>query len=175
MDKTFWRRFSQKILIGLPDKKLMPLLLKHKLSNFTTLLSDAQYEELAEKMDGYTPGDINNLINYIIAEKTDEKYNKGFYKKSQFNPRNIIPCEPHTLGSLQLSIDELDNYLNLDISPITLNNISKAIRFIPKSVSKKDVEEHKSYSQNVEFVPMKPQQTIKLVSEPSKGGNSGSN
>ena len=175
MDKTFRRRFSQKILIGLPDKKLMPLLLKHKLSNFTTLLSDAQYEELAEKMDGYTPGDINNLINYIIAEKTDEKYNKGFYKKSQFNPRNIIPCEPHTLGSLQLSIDELDNYLNLDISPITLNNISKAIRFIPKSVSKKDVEEHNSYSQNVEFVPMKPQQTIKLVSEPSKGGNSGSN
>ena len=72
MDKTFWRRFSQKILIGLPDKKLMPLLLKHKLSNFTTLLSDAQYEELAEKWM-VTHLEISIILSITLLQKKQMK------------------------------------------------------------------------------------------------------
>jgi vacuolar protein-sorting-associated protein 4 len=52
LDPAVRRRFQKKIYIGLPDREARLVMLKLNLGNTANILTDDDFEELAEKTEG---------------------------------------------------------------------------------------------------------------------------
>jgi len=81
IDPAFLRpgRFDRIFYIGLPDKTARSEIIKIHLRNRVNELSEDEIAEIAEKLDGYSGADIENIIEeaaFIAFEKEKQVMQK---------------------------------------------------------------------------------------------------
>jgi SpoVK/Ycf46/Vps4 family AAA+-type ATPase len=89
LDSALWRRFDDIILFDNPNKENRIKLIKRNLRSFRTVSMD--YNLLAEKMDGISPADIENIC--LNAIKRNILDNKGSISTEDINSQLLIQKE----------------------------------------------------------------------------------
>jgi len=66
LDEAFRRRFQKKILVPMPDSAARRRLFEIEIGDTQCNLSQADYEQLTEKTDGFSGSDITNLVQEAL-------------------------------------------------------------------------------------------------------------
>lgn len=152
IDRNFRRRFPKKMLIGKPTVDNIAMMLKEKLKNLLTLITDDQYKTVAKKLTDFTPSDVDYLVNLVMEFKIAEVANSKFITKSPFVDGYYMPCRQYTTGAKRW-YSQTANTMNVRPSPILAIHIVRLVKDVQKTVTEKDLNHHLWYSQNPDYRP----------------------
>ena len=146
---TVRRRFEKHIYIPFPDQALRQALLKYLISNsgMASALQPRHIEIYATKLEGYSPDDINKVIN-CASEYGDKKLEDAkYFKKVKCSGKDIfIPCMPNHSGAEQHS---WQNCPGIVVSVLTVPLMDKALEETnPIRVSELVMNDFEEYARN---------------------------
>ena len=147
ISSTVRRRFEKHVYIPFPDQPLRQALLKYLIANcgMASALRPQHLEKYATKLEGYSPDDINKVIN-CAAEYGDKKLEDvKYFKKVPCSGKDIfIPCKPSHSGAEQYSWKTCPGIV---VSVLTVPLMDKALEEThPNGVSELVKNEFEEYA-----------------------------
>ncbi|TKY53492.1 suppressor of K(+) transport growth defect 1 [Spatholobus suberectus] len=106
LDPAIRRRFDKRIYIPLPDLKAMQHIFKVHLGDTPHKLTEKDFEELAQKTDGFSGSDIAVCVKDVLFEPVRKTRDAKFFRKT--SKGMWVPCEPTRRGAVNISLEELD-------------------------------------------------------------------
>ncbi|KAI0224356.1 Suppressor protein of bem1/bed5 double mutants [Lamellibrachia satsuma] len=91
LDVAFLRRFQKRIYIPLPDREARLSLLKLHIGDCAVRLSDQEWEEMAEKTDGYSGSDIATVVLGALFQPIRNLQISEYWKYT--SDGKVCPCE----------------------------------------------------------------------------------
>uniref|UniRef100_A0A9I9DNY8 Protein SUPPRESSOR OF K(+) TRANSPORT GROWTH DEFECT 1 n=1 Tax=Cucumis melo TaxID=3656 RepID=A0A9I9DNY8_CUCME len=141
------RRFDKRIYIPLPDLKARQHMFKVHLGDTPHNLTEADFENLARRTDGFSGSDISVCVKDVLFEPVRKTQDAMFFIKT---PDGMwVPCGPKQQGAVQISMQELAaKGLASKIlpPPITRTDFDKVLARQRPTVSKSDLEIHERFT-----------------------------
>ncbi|RDX91961.1 Protein SUPPRESSOR OF K(+) TRANSPORT GROWTH DEFECT 1, partial [Mucuna pruriens] len=148
LDQAIRRRFDKRIHIPLPDLKARQHIFKVHLGDTPHNLTEKDFEELAQKTDGFSGSDIAVCVKDSLFEPVRKTRDAKFFRKTS---RGMwVPCEPTRRGAVNVSLEELDAQglaSKILPPPITRTDFDKVLARQKPTVSKGDLEVHERFTQ----------------------------
>ncbi|GJP50751.1 hypothetical protein CLOM_g9920, partial [Closterium sp. NIES-68] len=108
LDQAVRRRFDKRIYIPLPDVKARQHMFKVHLGDTPYSLSERDFEELAQKTDGFSGSDIAVCVKDVLFEPVRKTQDAMHFKKvSKDGDMCYMPCGPREAGAIQTTMEEL--------------------------------------------------------------------
>ncbi|KAE8646916.1 hypothetical protein Csa_020923 [Cucumis sativus] len=147
LDQAIRRRFDKRIYIPLPDLKARQHMFKVHLGDTPHNLTEADFENLARKTDGFSGSDISVCVKDVLFEPVRKTQDAMFFIMT---PDGMwVPCGPKQQGAVQISMQELAaKGLASKIlpPPITRTDFDKVLARQRPTVSKSDLEIHERFT-----------------------------
>ena len=135
LDSATRRRFEKRIYIPLPEADARLHMFQIHIGTMKTLLTDQDYQTLAQKTEGYSGADIGVLVREAammpirkIQTATHFKVVSGPSPNDPSVMRNdlLVPCKPGDPGATEMSYTNIAED-NLMEPPVTIEDFLQAI------------------------------------------------
>ncbi|BDA48118.1 Vacuolar protein sorting-associated protein 4B [Coccomyxa sp. Obi] len=145
LDQAVRRRFDRRVYIPLPELAARAHMFKVHLGDTPNALTQADFEALAARTEGFSGSDVNVVVKDVLMEpvrKTQEathfREKKGPDGKSFFEP-----CSPSEPGATETTLTELaEKGLAAQVRPplISMRDFEKVLLRARPTVSQKDLK-----------------------------------
>ncbi|KAG6570479.1 Protein SUPPRESSOR OF K(+) TRANSPORT GROWTH DEFECT 1, partial [Cucurbita argyrosperma subsp. sororia] len=147
LDQAIRRRFDKRIYIPLPDAKARQHMFKVHLGDTPHNLTEADFESLARRTDGFSGSDVSVCVKDVLFEPVRKTQDAMFFIKT---PDGMwVPCGPKQQGAVQITMQKLAaKGLASKIlpPPITRTDFDKVLARQRPTVSKSDLEIHEKFT-----------------------------
>lgn len=145
---NFSWRFS-KYYISLPKKKDRKMKIENNLKNKYNILTEEQFDKLADLTEGYSFSDINNLTQEVI-NLSIEKYKNEIYFK-YLDENHIIPCESNDQGSFQIKNKDTYDKKNLITPIIAFEYFTISLKKIKPTINKDFLDKYEQFTKEKSY------------------------
>ncbi|KAH7438613.1 hypothetical protein KP509_04G022900 [Ceratopteris richardii] len=151
LDQAIRRRFDKRIYIPLPDLKARQHMFKVHLGDTPNDLSEADFEELARRTEGFSGSDISVCVKDVLFEPVRKTQDAMHFQRvmSKDGEEMWVPCGPRQRGAVQTTMQELAaSGLAAKIlpPPITKSDFDKVLARQKPTVSKDDLMIHEKFT-----------------------------
>lgn len=144
LDQAVRRRFDKRIYIPLPEAKARQHMFKVHLGDTPYNLTEADFEYLGRKTDGFSGSDISVSVKDVLFEPVRKTQDAMHFKKVTADGQQMyMPCAPRDPNAIQTTMQELaESGLGSQIlpPPISRADFEKVLSRQKPTVSKKDLE-----------------------------------
>eukprot|EP01025_Chloroclados_australasicus_P068955 TRINITY_DN9644_c2_g1_i2.p1 TRINITY_DN9644_c2_g1~~TRINITY_DN9644_c2_g1_i2.p1 ORF type:complete len:436 (+),score=62.56 TRINITY_DN9644_c2_g1_i2:247-1554(+) len=151
LDKAIRRRFVRRVYIPLPDTPARVHLFKVHLGDTPNELTEADYQVLAQKTEGFSGSDISVVVNDALMEPVRKTQEATHFKKvaDESGKQRWLPCSPGDQGAqpytLQKFVDEGQHQLVMT-PKINMRDFEKVLIRARPSVAPEDLEEYNNFT-----------------------------
>ncbi len=154
LDPAIRRRFEKRIYIPLPEATDRVAMFKQNVGKAPCTLTDAQYEELAQKTEGYSGADISILVRSALFEPVRICQIATHFKKTSGPSQTdgnmkvydlLTPCSSMDSGAIEMSLYDVPSDKLLP-PPVTVEDFYKALTTSKPSVSQKDLINYEKFT-----------------------------
>ncbi|MCO5586277.1 hypothetical protein L7F22_040216 [Adiantum nelumboides] len=151
LDQAIRRRFDKRIYIPLPDLKARQHMFKVHLGDTPSDLSEADFEELARRTEGFSGSDISVCIKDVLFEPVRKTQDAMHFQRvtTKDGEEMWMPCGPRQRGAVQTTMQDLATRgLAAQIlpPPISKADFHKVLSRQKPTVSKDDLEVHERFT-----------------------------
>eukprot|EP00850_Spirogloea_muscicola_P006700 SM000032S12084 [mRNA] locus=s32:395985:398805:+ [translate_table: standard] len=151
LDQAVRRRFDKRIYIPLPDLKARQHMFKVHLGDTPNNLTEADFEDLARRSEGYSGSDVSVAVKDVLFEPVRKTQDAMHFKKVKSADGEMLymPCGPRDPEGVQISMQELAAQgLGSQIlpPPISKLDFDKVLARQRPTVSKADLEVHERFT-----------------------------
>ena len=147
ISETVRRRFEKHVYIPFPDQELRESLLKYMIPNcgLACALQPNHIVKYATRLEGYSPDDINKVINCAAHYGDNSLETAQYFKKVQCSGKELyIPCKPNHSGAQNYSWKMCPGIV---VSVLTVPLMEKALEETrPNRVSELDKNDYDEYA-----------------------------
>ena len=141
LDPAVRRRFQKKIYIGLPDAEARKVMFQLNLGKTANQLTDEQFDDLAERTEGYSGSDIATLTQDAIYEPIRKcESATHFMRVNKDGKEYYVPCSPSAPGAIQMKMHDMANPEMLLPPDVCYEDYILALKKIKATVNEKDLE-----------------------------------
>ena len=94
LDAGYIRRFASKHMVGLPNKFQRAVIFKKLFGQMFSVITDAEYNQLASKCDGLSGSDISECYNNWRSALYSELRKATHFKVCPYRRNIVVPCSP---------------------------------------------------------------------------------
>lgn len=145
---NFSWRFS-KYYISLPKKKDRKMKIENNLKNKYNILTEEQFDKLADLTEGYSFSDINNLTQEVINLSIEKCKNEIYFKYLDEN--HIIPCESNDQGSFQIKNKDTYDKKNLITPIIAFEYFTISLKKIKPTINKDFLDKYEQFTKEKSY------------------------
>ena len=110
LDPAVRRRFQKKIYIGLPEVDARRVMFQLNLGKTANTLTEEQFDDLAERTEGYSGSDIATLTQDAIYEPIRKCESASHFVRIQRNGKDYyMPCAPSHPGAIAMKMHDMPN------------------------------------------------------------------
>mmetsp|Transcript_27041 Transcript_27041/g.52706 ORF Transcript_27041/g.52706 Transcript_27041/m.52706 type:complete len:449 (+) Transcript_27041:223-1569(+) len=162
IDSAVRRRCQKRIYIPLPDDRARKRMMEIHVAKIQPppLLTSDNFEELANRTDGFSGSDISILVRDAIMEPVRRCQDAVAFKwievtlpgkdgEPEENVKRLQPCSPSEPGCLEMTLMDLAQNHGpqfLIAPPVTFMDFSKTLERCKPSVSQEDLEEFQKFT-----------------------------
>jgi vacuolar protein-sorting-associated protein 4 len=147
LDPAVRRRFQKKIYIGLPDAEARKVMFQLNLGKTANQLTDEQFDDLAERTEGYSGSDIATLTQDAIYEPIRKcESATHFMRVNKDGKEYYVPCSPSSPGAIQMKMHDMANPEMLLPPDVCYEDYILALKKIKPTVSEKDLEKQEEFT-----------------------------
>ena len=147
LDTAVRRRFQKKIYIGLPDAEARKVMFQLNLGKTANQLTDEQFDDLAERTEGYSGSDIATLTQDAIYEPIRKcESATHFMRVNKDGKEYYVPCSPSAPGAIQMKMHDMANPEMLLPPDVCYEDYILALKKIKPTVSEKDLEKQEEFT-----------------------------
>jgi len=148
LDAAIRRRFEKRIYIPLPEAPARSTMFKLSMGSTATSITDADYNVLASKTDGYSGADINLVVRDALMQPVRKVQSATHWVKvrgpSREDPSVMVndlltPCSPGTPGAFEMSWVDVPGE-KLFEPVVTMQDMMKSLTSQKKTVNDEDLE-----------------------------------
>ncbi|KAM7272320.1 hypothetical protein ACFE04_026983 [Oxalis oulophora] len=147
LDQAIRRRFDKRIYIPLPEAKARQHMFKVHLGDTPHNLTEADFEILGRKTEGFSGSDIAVCVKDVLFEPVRKTQDAMFFFKT---PNDMwMPCGPKQPGAVQTTMQELaaqGQAAQILPPPISRSDFDKVLARQRPTVSKSDLEVHERFT-----------------------------
>lgn len=147
LDQAIRRRFDKRIYIPLPDLKARQHMFKVHLGDTPHNLTESDFEQLAQKTEGFSGSDISVCVNEVLFEPVRKTQDAEFFIKT--SDGLWVPCGPRQPGAIQTNMQELAAKglaSKITPPPISIRDFDRVLWKQKPTVSKADLEVHERFT-----------------------------
>lgn len=147
LDPAVRRRFERRVYIPLPDKDARNYLLRNKLKGLEQKFTDADFDKIVDKTEGYSGADLEILCRDAAFEPLKLAQRTFKFKKIKNNGKMFYsPVEPSSTGDFyQSSVYDLPEG-SLVLPDLTGSDLEQALKRSKPSVSHGDLKEYENWT-----------------------------
>ena len=147
LDPAVRRRFQKKIYIGLPDAEARKVMFQLNLGKTANQLTDEQFDDLAERTEGYSGSDIATLTQDAIYEPIRKCESATHFMRVNKNGKDYyVPCSPSSPGAIQMKMHDMSNPEMLLPPDVCYEDYILALKKIKATVNEKDLEKQEEFT-----------------------------
>ena len=147
LDPAVRRRFQKKIYIGLPDAEARKVMFQLNLGKTANQLTDEQFDDLAERTEGYSGSDIATLTQDAIYEPIRKCESASHFVRIQRNGKDYyMPCAPSHPGAIAMKMHDMPNPEMLLPPDVCYDDYILALKKIKATVNQKDLEKQEEFT-----------------------------
>merc|ERR1711953_350743 len=147
LDAAIRRRFEKRIYIPLPEAPARATMFKLSMGSTPTKITDAEYNVLAQKTDGYSGADINLVVRDALMLPVRKVQSATHWVKVRGPSREdstkmvndlLTPCSPGTPGAFEMSWMDVPGE-KLFEPVVTMQDMMKSLSSQKKTVNDDDL------------------------------------
>jgi len=147
LDSAIRRRFEKRIYIPLPEAPARGTMFKLSMGSTPTSITDADYNVLAQKTDGYSGADINLVVRDALMQPVRKVQSATHWVKVRGPSREdstkmvndlLTPCSPGTPGAFEMSWMDVPGE-KLFEPVVTMQDMMKSLSSQKKTVNDEDL------------------------------------
>jgi len=147
LDPAVRRRFQKKIYISLPDAEARKVMFQLNLGKTANQLTDEQFDDLAERTEGYSGSDIATLTQDAIYEPIRKcESATHFMRVNKDGKEYYVPCSPSSPGAIQMKMHDMANPEMLLPPDVCYEDYILALKKIKATVNEKDLEKQEEFT-----------------------------
>ena len=147
LDPAVRRRFQKKIYIGLPDSEARKVMFQLNLGKTANQLTEEQFDDLAERTEGYSGSDIATLTQDAIYEPIRKCESATHFMRVNKNGKDYyVPCSPSSPGAIQMKMHDMSNPEMLLPPDVCYEDYILALKKIKATVNEKDLEKQEEFT-----------------------------
>ena len=156
LDSAIRRRFEKKIYIPLPEASARLRMFQIHIGTMKTLLTDQDYQTLAQKTEGYSGADIEVLVReavmmpiHKIQTATHFKVVSGPSPNDPSEIRNdlLVPCSPGAPGAMEMNWINVPGDRLLE-PPVTMDDFLKAVNNTRPTVNIANLKQFENWTKD---------------------------
>jgi len=148
LDQAVKRRFEKRIYIPLPDEKAILYMIKKKIEEVPTRITEPEYIQLSRMCKNYSGSDIEVLCKDAAMEPLRFAQNTNKFQKLPSG--KYMPVDPRTPADgynvIQSSVYDLPDR-SLELPPLTMNDFVISMKRSKCSVSQADLKQFEEWTQ----------------------------
>ena len=133
-DPAFLRRFKTKVHITLPNTQELALIIEKKLENrkeANHCLKEPDFLYLAEKLNGYSPFDIDRIIGEVLTKKLGQVQGATHFKTDKFG--HYYMCNENEDRAQQFTYQQVKNLGVLKLPLIHVKDLESAKKVVQQT------------------------------------------
>lgn len=140
LDGGMRRRFEKRVYISLPDKEGRLYLLKNRMKNESHLLSDQDFETIADRTEYYSGSDMGTLIKNACYEPLRKFQNATHFKvvTTPQGKQGLMACDANDPQGKSIPRDKIKPE-DIVRSPIDMEAFMKALTSTKQTVGPEDL------------------------------------
>ncbi len=147
LDPAVRRRFQKKIYIGLPEVDARRVMFQLNLGKTANTLTEEQFDDLAERTEGYSGSDIATLTQDAIYEPIRKCESASHFVRIQRNGKDYyMPCAPSHPGAMAMKMHDMPNPEMLLPPDVCYDDYILALKKIKATVNQKDLEKQEEFT-----------------------------
>lgn len=129
LDQAIRRRFDKRIYIPLPEPPARAVMFKIHLGDTPNDLTQADFEELASKTEGFSGSDVSVVVKDVLMEPVRKTQEATHFKtaKGPDGSTQLVPCSPGDPEGFAATLTQLAEE-------------GKAAQIMPPRISKRDFD-----------------------------------
>ncbi len=156
LDAAIRRRFEKRIYIPLPEEAARRRMFEIHIGNTRTEVSHQQYQQLAQKTDGYSGADIGIVVREALMMPIRKVQTATHFKlasgPSPTNPEErandlLTPCGPRDAGSMEMSWMKVPGDKLLE-PLVTLGDFLKSLQNTRPTVNAADLKNFEDFTRD---------------------------
>jgi vacuolar protein-sorting-associated protein 4 len=146
LDDAILRRMERRVYIPLPDKMGRSRMFKLHLGSTPHELTQADFDELAEKSEGYSGSDLKTVVRDAIMQPVRVATQATHFKELTVDgAKKLTPCTPGDPTSKEMNImDVPDEELHLPV--ISRKHLEQALQSSKPSVGPENLGKHEKFT-----------------------------
>ena len=147
LDPAVRRRFQKKIYIGLAEVDARSVMFQLNLGKTANTLTEEQFDDLAERTEGYSGSDIATLTQDAIYEPIRKCESASHFVRIQRNGKDYyMPCAPSHPGAIAMKMHDMPNPEMLLPPDVCYDDYILALKKIKATVNQKDLEKQEEFT-----------------------------
>ena len=147
LDPAVRRRFQKKIYIGLPEVDARRVMFQLNLGKTANTLTEEQFDDLAERTEGYSGSDIATLTQDAIYEPIRKCESASHFVRIQRNGKDYyMPCAPSHPGAMAMKMHDMPNPEMLLPPDVCYDDYILALKKIKPTVHQTDLEKQEEFT-----------------------------
>ena len=148
IDSAFRRRFERKIYISLPDEGARKDILLYHIGKTPHNLTDENFQEIAEKTEGFSGSDISTLSKDVIMAPLRKCQSATRFKETPDG--FLVPTFPSDPTGFDLRMEEMnaEQSVKLQAPPIDFLDFEKTLLKAKATVSPDDLLEYDKFTED---------------------------
>ena len=147
LDPAVRRRFQKKIYIGLPDTEARRAMFQLNLGKTANSITEEQFDDLAERTEGYSGSDVATLTQDAIYEPIRKCESATHFIRIQKDGKDYYtPCSPSQPGAIQMKMHDMPNPEMLLPPDVCYDDYIIALKKIKPTVNEKDLEKQDEFT-----------------------------
>ena len=147
LDPAVRRRFQKKIYIGLPEVDARRVMFQLNLGKTANTLTEEQFDDLAERTEGYSGSDIATLTQDAIYEPIRKCESASHFVRIQRNGKDYyMPCAPSHPGAIAMKMHDMPNPEMLLPPDVCYDDYILALKKIKPTVHQTDLEKQEEFT-----------------------------
>ena len=147
LDPAVRRRFQKKIYIGLPETEARKVMFQLNLGKTANSITEEQFDDLAERTEGYSGSDVATLTQDAIYEPIRKCESATHFIRIQKDGKDYYtPCSPSQPGAIQMKMHDMPNPEMLLPPDVCYDDYILALKKIKPTVNEKDLEKQDEFT-----------------------------
>jgi vacuolar protein-sorting-associated protein 4 len=134
LDPAVRRRFQKRIYIPLPEAQARAALFKLRVAKMPHTLTEADFEELGTRTDGFSGSDIDNLVHDALMEPVRSVQEATHFRKiaDPSSPKDVLfePCKVEDANAIGMTLMDVpdDQLRPFDVSMADFQSVLQHAR-----------------------------------------------
>lgn len=144
LDSAFLRRFEKRVYIPLPDREARRDLLSIHLGDVKVSLSDAEWNRILDRTEGFSESDLATCISDALLEPIREMSENIIWKWSE-DKKWLAPCEDGVPGAIRLRLQSIPRD-KVQPRPLLFKDLMRSLDANHSTVSIDDLQKYAQFT-----------------------------